>query len=45
MEDIGKGGMSTVYKARYLDKKAEVAVKVLTPYVAQEPKFRARFDR
>ena len=37
--------MSTVYKARDLDKKKEVAVKVLTPYVAQEPKFRERFDR
>jgi serine/threonine protein kinase len=45
LEDIGQGGMSTVYKARDLDKKKEVAVKVLTPYVAQEPKFRARFDR
>ena len=45
LEDIGQGGMSTVYKARDLDKKVEVAVKVLTPYVAQEPKFRARFDR
>ncbi len=45
LEDIGQGGMSTVYKARDLDKKLEVAVKVLTPYVAQEPKFRARFDR
>ncbi|GMR10230.1 MAG: hypothetical protein BMS9Abin28_1051 [Anaerolineae bacterium] len=45
LEDIGQGGMSTVYKARDLDNKKEVAVKVLTPYVAQEPKFRARFDR
>jgi len=45
LEDIGQGGMSTVYKARDLDKKAEVAVKVLTPFVAQEPKFRTRFDR
>ncbi|MFQ5923846.1 MAG: serine/threonine protein kinase [Anaerolineales bacterium] len=45
LEDIGQGGMSTVYKARDLDKKKKVAVKVLTPYVAQEPKFRARFDR
>jgi serine/threonine protein kinase len=43
--DIGQGGMSTVYKARDLDTKKEVAVKVLTPYVAQEPKFRERFDR
>jgi serine/threonine-protein kinase len=45
LEDIGQGGMSTVYRARDLDKEIEVAVKVLTPYVAQEPKFRARFDR
>ncbi|MCH8094625.1 MAG: protein kinase [Chloroflexi bacterium] len=45
LEDIGQGGMSTVYRARDLDRGVEVAVKVLTPYVAQEPKFRARFDR
>ncbi|MFQ5944027.1 MAG: serine/threonine protein kinase, partial [Anaerolineales bacterium] len=45
LEDIGQGGMSTVYKACDLDTKEEVAVKVLTPYVAQEPKFRERFDR
>ena len=45
LDDIGQGGMSTVYKARDLDTKKEVAVKVLTPYVAQEPKFRERFDR
>ena len=45
LEDIGQGGMSTVYRARDLDRDVEVAVKVLTPYVAQEPKFRARFDR
>ena len=45
LEDIGQGGMSTVYKARDLDTKQEVAVKVLTPHVAQEPKFRERFDR
>ena len=45
LEDIGQGGMSMVYKARDLNSDKEVAVKVLTPYVAQEPKFRARFDR
>ncbi|MFQ5932609.1 MAG: serine/threonine protein kinase, partial [Nitrospiraceae bacterium] len=45
LEEIGKGGMSTVYKARDLDQKQDAALKVLTPYVAQEPKFRARFDQ
>ena len=45
LEDIGQGGMSTVYRARDLDRDVEVAVKVLTPYVAQEPKVRASFDR
>src|SRR3970282_1922339 len=45
MEPIGQGGMSTVYKAHDLDLFELVALKVLSPYVAQEPRFKARFDR
>jgi serine/threonine protein kinase len=45
MEPIGQGGMSTVYKAHDLDLHEQVALKVLSPYVAQEPRFKARFDR
>jgi serine/threonine protein kinase len=45
MEPIGQGGMSTVYQAHDLDRLELVALKVLSPYVAQEPRFRARFDR
>jgi len=45
MEPIGQGGMSTVYQAHDLDRLELVALKVLSPYVAQEPRFRERFDR
>ena len=45
LEPIGQGGMSTVYKAFDLDHAQVVAIKVLSPYVAQEPRFKARFDR
>ncbi|MGH2619691.1 MAG: serine/threonine protein kinase, partial [Anaerolineales bacterium] len=45
MEPIGQGGMSTVYQAHDLDRLELVALKVLSPYVAQEPRFKARFDR
>jgi serine/threonine-protein kinase len=45
MEPIGQGGMSTVYRASDLDGGQPVALKVLSPYVAQEPRFKARFDR
>jgi len=45
VEEIGRGGMATVYKAMDLDSGQEVAIKVLSPYVAQEPKFKARFDQ
>jgi serine/threonine-protein kinase len=37
--------MATVYKAMDLDSGQEVAIKVLSPYVAQEPKFKARFEQ
>jgi len=45
LDPIGRGGMSTVYQAHDLDRLELVAVKVLSPYVAQEPRFKERFDR
>ena len=45
VEEIGRGGMATVYRATDLDSGQEVAIKVLSPYVALEPKFKARFDQ
>jgi len=45
LEEIGHGGMATVYKALDPQEGQEVAIKVLSPYVAQEPKFKARFEQ
>jgi len=45
LEQIGQGGMSSVFKALDLDNQNHVAVKVLSPYIAHEQRFRARFER
>jgi serine/threonine protein kinase len=45
LEEVGHGGMATVYRAKDLGDRREVAIKVLSPYVAQEPKFKARFEQ
>lgn len=45
LEEIGQGGMSVVYRAVEIDTGRIVAIKVLSPYVAQDPQFKARFDR
>lgn len=45
LEEVGRGGMATVFKAVDLTSSQEVAIKILSPYVAQEPKFKARFDQ
>jgi len=45
LEVIGQGGMATVYRARDQREPRDVAIKVLSPYVAADPKFRGRFDR
>jgi serine/threonine-protein kinase len=42
-QDVGHGGMATVYRAFDYENDRVVAIKVLSPYVAQEPKFKARF--
>lgn len=45
LEEVGQGGMSVVYRAKEMDSGEIVAIKVLSPYIAQEPRFKARFDR
>jgi hypothetical protein len=45
LEEVGRGGMATVFRAMDLDSSEEVAIKILSPYVAQEPKFKARFEQ
>jgi serine/threonine protein kinase len=45
LEEVGRGGMATVFRAVDLDSDQEVAIKILSPYVAQEPKFKARFEQ
>jgi predicted Ser/Thr protein kinase len=45
IETVGHGGMTTVYKAMNVRTKEEVAIKVLAPYLALDPIFKARFER
>ncbi len=45
LDEIGQGGMTTVYKALDLIEDREVALKVLSPYLVKDPKFKARFER
>jgi len=45
VEEIGRGGMGTVWKARHLRLGRTVAVKFLAPELAAQPDFEARFER
>jgi serine/threonine-protein kinase len=45
LEQIGQGGMSSVFSAVDLRDQRAVAIKVLSPYIAHETRFKARFER
>jgi hypothetical protein len=45
LEQIGQGGMSSVFRAADLVDGRSVAVKILSPYIAHEERFQARFER
>jgi serine/threonine protein kinase len=45
LDQIGRGGMASVYKAQDSTNDTIVAVKVLAPQLAVDPTFRARFER
>ncbi len=44
-DDVGEGGMATVYRARDLELRRDVAIKVLFPHLARRPEIVRRFHR
>jgi serine/threonine-protein kinase len=45
LEQIGQGGMSSVFLAVHQEFGRQVAIKILSPYLANDPQFQARFER
>lgn len=45
IERIGRGGMSTVLRAEDDSREQQVAIKLLSPSISNDPKFKARFTR
>ncbi len=45
VEQVGQGGMSSVFRAVETTTSRTVAIKIISPYLANEPQFKARFER
>ena len=45
VDRLGKGGMATVYRARQVNMQRDVAIKIMSADLAQDPQFVARFER
>ena len=45
LEQVGQGGMSSVFLAVHQEYGRQVAIKILSPYLAHDPQFKARFER
>jgi predicted Ser/Thr protein kinase len=45
LQEIGRGGMGSVFKARHIPLERHVAVKFLAPEFSSSPEFRERFQR
>ena len=44
-DELGRGGMATVYRARDPIAERDVAIKVLPPEMLHDPQFKVRFER
>ncbi len=44
-ERLGRGGMATVYRARQLNMRRDVAIKIMSAELVEDPQFVARFER
>ncbi len=44
-ERLGRGGMATVYRARQINMQRDVAIKVMSAELVEDPQFVARFER
>ena len=45
VEEIGRGGMSIIYKAKHPNLPKFVAIKVLSKYYSEDPAFLERFKK